>query len=163
MIDELSPESATDAPRQRLSTQMPDAVKICSGSRLERAITNAGRAADEAWRLLDEAIIEGRASKIQVLLSIHNKAVDGLFRTETAYREELQQRKVLISLAEAMDMARRGYDVILQRLKVLPQNVASLCNPADPAQAIAALEAECTAIVSGAQELYASWSESKPV
>ena len=55
-----------------------------------------------------------------------------------------------------MGEARRGVDVILQRLKALPQNLASLCNPADPTQAITVVETECTAILGDAQMVYAS-------
>jgi hypothetical protein len=131
-------------------------VEHSSESALNMAVMNSRCAADEAWRLLHEAMIEGKASKIQVLLSIHNKAVDALFTAESAYREELERRRILIRLAEAMDMARRGVDVILQRLKALPQNVASLCNPADPARAITALEDECTTILQDAQKVYFS-------
>ena len=95
------------------------------------------------------------------LLSIHNKAVEALFTAETAYRDELERRRILIPLAEAMGEARRGFEIILQRLKVLPQNVSSLCNPADPAQAITALESECTTILEDAQKVYASWFDDR--
>ncbi len=86
-------------------------------------------------------------------------SLDALFTAETAYREELERRRILIPLAEAMGIARRGYEIILQGLKVLPQTVASLCNPADPARAITALESECPAILEDAQMVYASWSD----
>jgi hypothetical protein len=132
---------------------------LLSESTLEDALSNVRHAADEAWRLLQEAMIEGKASKIHILLSIHNKAIDALFTAESAHREELERRRILIPLAEAMDIARRGYEIILQRLKVLPQNAASLCNPVDPARAITALESECAAILTDAQNVYASWSD----
>jgi hypothetical protein len=137
-------------------------VEHSSESALNMAVMNSRRAADEAWRLLHEAMIEGKASKIHILLSIHNKAVEALFTAEAAYRDESERRRILIPLAEAMDIARRGYEIILQRLKVLPQNVASLCNPADPARPITALESECTAILADAQEVYAAWSKGRP-
>lgn len=150
--------SHSHEPPQPVCKHRPNPVEHSSESALNMAVVNSRRAADEAWRLLYEAMIEGRASKIQVLVSIHNKAVDALFTAETAYREELERRRILIPLTEAMGEARRGYEIILQRLKVLPQNVASLCNPADPARAITALECECTAILADAQMTYASWS-----
>ena len=99
-----------------------------------------------------------RASNIQVLLSVHNKAVDALFTAESAYREELERRRMLIPLGEAMEIARRGYEVILQRLKALPQNMAPRCNPTDPNRAMTVLESECTAILGDAQKVYVSWS-----
>jgi hypothetical protein len=158
--EEDSRYSVSDA-RQGVSHERLTSVKHLCGNALERALMNVQHAADEAWRLLSEAMIEGRASKIQVVLSVHNKAVDALFAAESTYREELERRRILIPLAEAMDIARRGYELILQRLKVLPQNVASVCNPVDPARAITALEFECTAILTDAQKVYASWSDDR--
>jgi hypothetical protein len=162
MIDqEDSADSLIDQPQQELSNQTLDYGKPPRRSNLDRAVMNAHRAADEAWRLLHAAMIEGRASKIQILLSIHNKAIDGLFTAESAYREELQQRKILIPLTEAMEMARRGFNVILQRLQFLPQNVAHQCNPSDPSGPMTVLESECTAILADAQKVYASWSDDR--
>lgn len=146
--------------RERISNETFN--KHPSDIALEQALMNTRHAADEAWRLLQEAMIEGRASKIQVLLSIHNKAVDALFRAESAHRGELERRRILIPLTEAMEMARRGYAVILQRLNALPQNVASQCNPADPSRAMTALESECSAILCAAQEVYRLWSKDGP-
>jgi hypothetical protein len=123
-----------------------------SESALEAALTNARQAANEAWRLLCEAMIEGKASRIQVLLNIHNKALEARLRVEVAYREELERRKTLVPLADAMEMTRRVFDVILSRLKVLPQNVAARCNPADPHIAMTVLENECAAILTDAQQ-----------
>ena len=92
---------------------------------------------------------------------MHNKALEALFKAESAYREELERRRMLIPLGEAMEIARRGYEVILQRLKALPQNVAPRCNPTDPNRAMTVLESECTAILGDAQKVYASWSDDR--
>jgi len=142
------------APKDKLTYPDP----ACE-SALQTALTNARQAANEAWRLLCEAMIEGKPSRIQVLLNIHNKALEARLRVESAYREELERRRILIPLAEAMEIARRGYEVILQRLKALPQNVAPRCNPTDPDRAMTVLESECTAILGDAQNVYASWSD----
>jgi hypothetical protein len=125
-------------------------VKLPSENTLEDAVTNARHAADEAWRLLHEAMIEGRASKIQVFLSIHNKAVEARFRAESAYREELERQRILIPLATAMEITRRAFDVILPRLKALPQNVGPRCT--DPHTAIMVLEDESISILKAAQQ-----------
>jgi hypothetical protein len=160
--EEHSRDSLSDTSEEPLRKEGINPAKHPSGSTLETAVMNARRAADEAWRLLHEAMIEGKASKIHVLLSIHSKAVDALFTAESACREELERRRILIPLAEAMDIARRGYEIILQRLNTLPQNVASQCNPADPSRAITALESECSAILRAAQEVYVLWSKGGP-
>ena len=115
-----SGDSLRDTSRQQLSENRRGPAEPWSENALEIALTNTRHAADEAWRLLQEAMIEGRASKIQVLLSIHNKAVDALFRAESAHREELERQRILIPLTEAMAEARRGYEIILQRLKGPP-------------------------------------------
>jgi hypothetical protein len=126
---------------------------------LDDALFAAIQASNEAFRLLQEAMIEGRDSVISARVSVHNKALEARFKAESAYREELERRRMLIPLGEAMEIARRGYEVILQRLKALPQNVAPRCNPTDPSRAITVLESECTAILGDAQKVYASWSD----
>ena len=126
---------------------------------LDDALCAAIQASNEAFRLLHEAMIEGRDSVISARVSVHNKALEARFKAESAYREELERRRMLIPLAEAMEIARRGYEVILQRLKALPQNVAQRCNPTDPDRAITVLESECTAILADAQKVYASRSD----
>ena len=113
---------------------------------------NAHRATDEAWRLLHEAMIEGRASKIQSLLSVFNKTIDGLFTAESAFREELERRRTLIPLAEAMEMTQRAFDVIVSRLKALPPNVMARSDPTNPHLVMTILEEECAAILEGAQQ-----------
>ena len=139
----------------------PEGTRLPSDTPLEDAVLNARQAAAEAWRLLSESMTANQDDLIGVRLSVHNKALEALFRAESAYREELERRRMLIPLAEAMEIARRGYEVILQRLKALPQNVAPRCNPTDPDRAMTVLESECTAIHADAQKVYASWSDDR--
>jgi hypothetical protein len=121
---------------------------------LDDALRKAITASDEAFRLLAEAMLEDKDSKISVRLTVFNKAQEGLFKAETAYREEMERRRVLIPLAEAQDLTRRGYDIILSRLRCLPQNVSPRCKPADPHLAIAILETECAEIIADARQAY---------
>ena len=132
-----------------------------SDRHLDDALFAAIQASNEAFRLLQEAMIEGRDSVISARVSVHNKALEARFKAESASREELERRRTLIPLGEAMEIARRGYEVILQRLKALPQNVAQRCNPTDPDRAMTVLESECTAILADAQKVYASWSDDR--
>jgi len=69
---------------------------------------------------------------------------------------------ILIPLAEAKDMAFRGYDAILDLVDELPKNVAAQCNPSNPQIALAALEAECIYILCNALDVYAVWSKVGP-
>jgi hypothetical protein len=135
--------------------------RLPSDDSLKNALNNAIEASEEAFRLLKEAMIEEKDQKISARLAVFNKSSENRFKAETAYREELERRRILIPLAEAMETARRGYEVILQRLKALAQNVAPRCNPTDPQKAMAVLECECTAILGDAQNVYASWSDDR--
>ena len=145
--------------RKEYLKDRPEGTRFPTDTPLEDALLNARQAAAEAWRLLSESMTADQDDLIGVRLSVHNKALEALFKVESAYREELERRRMLIPLGEAMDIARRGYEVILQRLKALPQNVAPRCNPADPHIAMTMLESECTAILLDAQKVYASWSD----
>jgi hypothetical protein len=145
--------------RKEFLKDRPEGTRLPSDTPLEDALLNAQQAAAEAWRLLSESMTANQDDLIGVRLSVHNKAPEALFRAESAYREELKRRRILIPLAEAMETARRGYQVILQRLKALPQNVAPRCNPTDPNRAMTVLESECTAILADAQKVYVSWSD----
>lgn len=157
IAEENSPEVRT--PGKRCSTKKADGYRLLSGDSLNNALNNAIEASEEAFRLLKEAMVEQRDQKISARLAVFNKSSENRFKAESAYREELGRRRILIPLAEAMETARRGYEVILQRLNALPQNVAQRCNPTDPDRAITVLESECTAILADAQEVYASWSD----
>ena len=86
---------------------------------------------------------------IGVRLSVHNKALGSSLqsRTKLSGRNWSGGRTRSADLEEAMEIARRGYEVILHGLKALPQNVAQRCNPTDPTRAMTVLESECTAIL----------------
>ena len=152
--DDGSPEAREyqkEFPKDR-----PESTRLPTDIPIEDAVVNARQAAAEAWRLLSESMTANEDDLIGVRLSVHNKALEAFFKAESAYREELERRRILIPVAEAMEIARRGYEVILQRLKALPQNVSSRCNPTDPNRAMTVLESECTAILGDAQKVYGS-------
>jgi hypothetical protein len=149
--NEREPPIHHDHRKRPSNNKLSDAEPL-SENTLEDALINARQAANEAWRLLRESMIEGRASKIQVLLNIHNKAVEAHLRAESAYREELERRRILIPLAEAMEITRRAFDVIVQRLKTLPQNVSVRCSLTNPDTALTVLEDECASILKAAQQ-----------
>jgi hypothetical protein len=126
-----------------------------SDDRFADALASAIEAQKEAWRLLKESMAEGKDSKIGVRLAVHNKAVEALFKAAKEHREELERTRILIPLSEAMDLTRRGYDIILSRLRLLPPNAALRCNPTNPHHAMAILETECTEIIAEARRVYA--------
>jgi hypothetical protein len=122
---------------------------------MEDTLANAIKASEEAYRLLSEAMLEGKDSKISVRLSVHNKAVEARIRAETMIREEQERRNILIPVAKAQEITRIAFEVIIKRLTALPQNIAPRCNPHDPAHALEILETECTGIISAAQKAVA--------
>ena len=111
--DQGSPKPCTR--RKEYSQRELAQVHRQSDNSLDDALFAAIQASDEAFRLLGEAMIEGRDSVISARLSVHNKALEARFKAESAYREELERRRTLIPLGEAMEIARRGYEIILQR------------------------------------------------
>jgi hypothetical protein len=158
---QLAEEKDADSPAARKSQKKyfqnkPNGFRVPAENSLDDTLRKAITASDEAFRLLAEAMLEDKDSKISVRLTVFNKAQEGLFKAETAYREEMERRRVLIPLAEAQDLTRRGYDIILSRLRCLPQNVAPRCNPANPHLAIAVLETECVEIIADARRAYAT-------
>lgn len=158
--DDDSPE-ARERRKQFLSDAPDDATlpslpSLPPGDPLEFARTNSQHAARQAWKLLETAMLDdSKASAISMLLSVHNKAIEALIKTETMIREELERRGVIIPLQVAQDMARKGYNVIISRLTALPQNVGPRCNPQDPHHATEILQIETIGIITDAQKAFA--------
>lgn len=158
---QLAEEKDDDSPearqrRKEYFANKAEGVKLSipTGNSLDDALANAVRASEEAFRLLEEAMIEGKDAKIGVRLSIHNRATEQRFKAEQAHREEQERRRILIPLAEAEDMARRGYDIILSRLLSMPQNISPRVNPHDPHHAMEILQTECAGIIEDAQKSF---------
>jgi hypothetical protein len=151
--DDDRPEAR--ARRKKHFEDKPAGVRLPVEDTLDEALHDAIEAAREAFRLLREAVIEDNDQKISVRIGLFNKASENRFKAETAYREELERRKILIPLAVAQDLARRGIGVVISRLRCLPQNVAARCNPANPHHAMEVLEVECNGILADAQRVYA--------
>jgi hypothetical protein len=106
----------------------------------------------QSWRLLREALIEGKTQKIGAWLSIHTRAVEANVKAESMVREELERKRILIPLSEAQSMARKVVGAIVSRLNALPQNVGARCSLTDPQMTLAILEDECAAILKDAQQ-----------
>jgi hypothetical protein len=148
-------ERGAECLKDRPDVRPPQSVSI------EDALLNARRSAAEAYRVLERAMSEGNISRISALLATHNKALEALFKAEQSHREELERRRILIPIAEANEMARKGYGVVIARLSSLPQNVAPRCNPNNPNQAMGVLEAECAEILGDVRRIYAEVSNTR--
>lgn len=156
---QLSEEADDDSPearerRKAYLADKPDGTVLPSQS-LEDALYHAIELENEAFRMCREAMHEQKESKIQIRLAIHNKAQENRCRIETMIREELAARESLIPFDRATEIFRRGLDVILRRLKRLPQEKAPACNPQNPLHALGILEASIDSIITEAQGQYA--------
>lgn len=122
---------------------------------LDEALQASVRACFEAWKLLDEAFLEGKPSKIGVWLNLHNKAVEARVKVERLIREEMERQKVLIPISESQTSTRRVVEIVVSRLSAMPQNLAHACNPSSPDHSFAILQAECATIIADAQKAIA--------
>ena len=147
-------------PKQLEQLDDQNGAKVTGGvtpsNTMEQTLQKSILAADEAFRLLQEAMLEGKDSKISIRLGVHNKAVEQRIKAETMIREEKERQRILIPLNEAQEMARKGFGMIMQRLAILPQNLAPRVNPHDPHHALEILETECRIIIQEVQNAYAS-------
>jgi hypothetical protein len=134
--------------RQRLEDPW---VPSNNGS-LDEALEASVRSCNEAWKLLDEAFLEGKPSKIGVWLNLHNKALEARVKVERMIREELERQKVLIPMTEAKTSVRRVCEIIVSRLGAMPQNIAPRVNPHNPDHAMEILQDECAGIIADAQK-----------
>ena len=114
--------------------------------------------------MLQDAMQAGQDDQVSIRLSVHNKAIDGRFKAEDAYRAELERRNVLIPYTTAADLFRRGFEYLINRLRRMPQSLASQCNRQNPLEAYTILDREINLLLAGAQREYAEFMppEQKP-
>jgi hypothetical protein len=75
----------------------PHVTRLPSLDSLRDAVDAAIEASETASRLLLEATVEGKESKIAMLLAVHRKAIEMRLKAETHYREELERRVISYS------------------------------------------------------------------
>ena len=155
LAEEDSEASATARRRKKHFEPRRKGADFPTDASLDDALFAAIQVSDEAWRLLQEAMIEGKDSQISARISVHNKALMARFDAERLYREEFERRSVLIPLAVANDNARKIFEVIIARLNALPQNCAPRCNPNDPHRAMGILEDAVAGIMAAAHKAFA--------
>jgi hypothetical protein len=142
-------------PRPSAPAEEPGSIhyeKNGDNAELFKVIENAAIAAENAWKLLEEAFIEGKPSKIGGWLNLHSKAIEARVKAESMVRAELERQKVLIPIVEAKTMIRRVCEIIVSRLGAMPQNIAPRCNPHNPEHAMQILQEECVSIIADAQK-----------
>jgi hypothetical protein len=117
-----------------------------TGDSLQDALNNAIAVADGAFEDYEYARVNKLASR-SIRLSEHNKALDSRLKTEKAFREEFERRKILVPVQEVTDMCRRAIEAMLRRLKKMPDEQSPQCNPQNPLVARGVLQNEVDAII----------------
>jgi hypothetical protein len=97
--------------------------------------------------LLQQALEDGRESKIVAAFRNYNAAVDGRLKIEQRYRKEAEYRRHVIPMKEVRLLMCKAINVIVSRLVALPGKVGPVCNPEAPAHAIAVLRDECASVI----------------
>lgn len=117
-----------------------------TGDSLFDALRNSIIVADGAFEDYEHARVNKLGTR-SVRLAEHNKAIEARLKAEKAYREELERRKLIVPLQEAMEMCRRTMEPVLRRLKKIPAEIGPQCNPQDPLTAVKILENEINAVI----------------
>ena len=141
------------ARRKNLQLKMERETPLPSDP-IELILHRAIQVADGIWRLLQQAMSEGRDSKIQVRLSLYNRALDARLRMEELCRQEIEHRRNLIPMENVRRFACKALNVIISNLAALPEKAGPACNPEAPAQAIAVLKGECANIIVDARRSF---------
>ena len=147
------PVKAAEVPKGKRGRPMGS---INGDRSLEGALKAAVNAQLRVAKMLDDAVMSNRPSLVAPMLSIHTKAIEARFSAEKAFREEQQKRNILIPLNDAIAMFRKGWDMVLGRLKRLPQSKCTACNPSNPRLAFDTLETAINQIVGDAQKEFAA-------
>ena len=106
----------------------------------------------EAFRMVTEAMAGKDIGNISPLLSVHTKSVESRLKAETAYREELERRSVLVNKQEITDRCRKCLDAVLRSIRKLPSEQGPQCNEQDPLKSVRILERAVNAIIATGQE-----------
>jgi hypothetical protein len=97
--------------------------------------------------LLQQALEDGRESRIVAAFRNYNAAVAGRLKIEERCRKEAEYRRHLVPMKEVRLLMRKTINVVVSRLVALPDKVGAITNPEAPAHAIAVLRDECASII----------------
>jgi len=104
--------------------------------------------------LLQQALEDGRESKIVAAFRNYNKAVEGRLKIHQWCHKDAEHRRHLVPMKEARLLIGKAINVLVPRLVALPEKVGSACNPDAPVHAIAVLRDECLSII---EDIERSW------
>jgi len=155
------PTNNSSAMLRIIAKKKVDAVAVPrTGDTLWDALQSTILVQEQAFEMVQDAIASRDAWNMTTLLGVHNKAVEARMKAEEAYREELERRNVLVPWNEATELMRKGLDVILNRLRRLPQK-AQACNTSQPLIAFEVLQEESESIIAAARQEYTAILDAK--
>ncbi len=107
--------------RPRKSSEPSD-----TGDSLEDSLKDAIAVSKTAYRAYHDELL-AESSSVSSRLSEFNKALRGRQDAERLYREELERRSILVPRSALVDKCRRAMDVMLRRLRKLPNETGPQC------------------------------------
>jgi hypothetical protein len=114
---------------------------------LEFFVESARQAVRATHILLQQALEDGRESKIVAALRNYNAALDARLKIEQRCRKEADYRRHLIPMKAVRLQVCEVLNIFVSKLVALPEKVGPACNPEAPAHAIAILRDECATII----------------
>jgi hypothetical protein len=114
---------------------------------LEYSLESSRRIEHATHLLFQQALKEGRESKIVAAFRNYNAALDARLKIERWYRNEADYRRRLIPMEEVRLLMCKGLNLVISRLVAFPEKVGPVCNPEAPAHAMAVLRDECVSII----------------
>lgn len=111
---------------------------------LENSLAAAIDMEERAYRL---AVALGTEASLRA----YNTASGGRFDAERSYREEMERRKVIGPMSEAMEIGRKPFDVLLPGLYSLGGRIAGEISPENAVHAATVIDREVKALVAQAR------------
>lgn len=110
-----------------------------TGDSLADILANTIATAEVAFESYHGEVVRGGSNQ-SILLSNHTKAAEAVARLERMVREEQERRNILVPRAAIVDSCRRALNVMLRRLRKLPDETGPQCEGRDALQIVTILQ-----------------------
>jgi hypothetical protein len=119
----VNAKSSARLPKGKRGRPRKKSAPADTGDTLKDSLMDAIRISKDAFLAYQDADLNEKSPR----LSEFNKALNGRQVAERLYREELQARSILVPRAAIVESCRRAMDVMLRRLKKLPNETGPQC------------------------------------
>jgi len=123
---------------------------------LQDALANAISVNNAAFELFEGARCRGGYGQLGPYVQIYSKSLDMRLKAERMVREEMERRGVLVNYHELIEKIRGCMNLVLKRLKRLPDEAGPMCNPQDPLHAYEVLQREVNDVLLTGQQAIAA-------